>query len=121
MNEKHVLKMNAYPQMVQDFAKANFNLKILASVSLGLLFLSLALVIFMVRRGPVVVALDSTGEVSRLEQKITDAQIAAAAKEYFLHRYNWDDASVVAEIKKAEFFVAPNLVSAFEHSLAETI
>ena len=121
MNEKQVLKINAYPQMVQEFAKANFNLKVLAGASLGLLFLCLALVIFMVRRGPVVIALDGTGEVSKIEQKITDVQIGAAAKEYLLHRYNWDEISIGAEVKKAQFFVAPNLVSSFERSLAETI
>ena len=121
MNEKQVLKINAYPQMVQEFAKANFNLKVLASASLGLLFLCLSLVIYMVRRGPIVIALEGNGEVSRIEQKITDLQIVAAAREYVLHRYSWDDSSVVAEVKKAEFFIAPNLVSSFERSLGETI
>lgn len=121
MNEKQILKLNAYPQMVQDFAKANFNLKVLSSVSLGLLFLSLSLVIYMVRRGPVVIVLAGNGEVSKIEQKITDVQIVAAAKEYILHRYCWDDSSVGQEIKKAEFFIAQNLVSSFERSLQETV
>lgn len=121
MNEKQVLKINAYPQMVQEFARANFNLKVLASTSLGLLFLCLSLVIYMVRRGPVVIALEGNGEVSRIEQKVTDLQITAAAKEYILHRYCWDDSSIGAEVKKAEFFIAPNLVTSFERSLAETV
>jgi hypothetical protein len=121
MNEKQVLKINAYPQMVQEFAKANFNLKVLAAASLGLVFLCLSLVIYMVRRGPVVIAIEGNGEVSKIEQKITDVQIVAAAREYVLHRYSWDDISVSAEVKKAEFFIAPNLVTSFERSLNETI
>lgn len=121
MNEKKVLKINAYPQMVQEFAKANFNLKVLASTSLGLLFLCLSLVIYMVKRGPVVIALEGSGEVSKIEQKITDVQIIAAAKDYILHRYSWDDSTIAMEVKKAEFFIASNLTSSFERSLAETI
>jgi hypothetical protein len=45
MQIKTVLNNQSYPQMVQDFAKENFNLKILTSISLALLFVSLATVI----------------------------------------------------------------------------
>lgn len=121
MNEKQVLKMSSYPKLVQDFAKENFNLKFLTAAALAVSALSLALSIYLIRRGPVVVALDGNGEVARFEQKITDVQIVAATKEYISHRYSWDFESIKVELKKAEHFVAPNLVTAFQKSLAETV
>jgi hypothetical protein len=121
MNKKMNLTTNSYPQIVQAFAKENFNLKVLSSVCLGLVFLSLALIAFLVKRGPTVIALDNTGEIARVESKVTDLQIQAAAKEYLVHRYSWDDKTISDELKKAEFFVQGNLVPSFQKSMLETI
>lgn len=121
MNEKIKLKINSYPKMIQEFAEANFNLKILLSGAFGLLFLCIILVVFLVRRGPTVIALDNSGALAQVETKVTDLQIRTALTEYIKHRYTWDDKSIQKEIETAQFFVLPSLVDSFERSMAETI
>ena len=115
------LTAHRYPQMVQAFAKENFNLKVLSGSCLGLLFLSLIVIAYLVKKGPTVIALDNTGEVARVETKVTDLQIQSAVKEYLSHRYSWDEKSIGDELKKAEFFVQPSLVASFQKSMIETI
>ena len=119
--EIKALASHAYPKMVQQFAKENFNLKILCALLLGLEFLSLILVIGLLRKGPIVVALDATGVVARVETKITDAQIEAAAREYLSYRYAWNEATIASQLKKAELFVLPQLSAAFQKSMANVV
>lgn len=120
MNENTItLKTNQFPKMMRDFAEQNFNLKMLAGILLGINLVGLVLVLFLVKRGPVVVALDNTGEVARLEAKVTDLQIAAAAKEYLKYRYSWNFDAISGSLGKAKFFVLPSLVTAFERSMAD--
>lgn len=121
MHEKQILKMSAYPKLVQEFAKENFNLKFLTTAALAVSILSLGLVVYLVRRGPIVVALDGNGEVARFEQKTTDVQIASAAREYIGHRYTWDHESIKTGLKRAEHFIAPSLISAFQKALIDTV
>jgi len=81
----------------------------------------LMLVLFLVKQGPTVIALDNTGSIAKVESKITDIQIESAIKEYISYRYSWDDKTISNEISKAKFFVLPSLVSAFEKSMNETM
>jgi hypothetical protein len=113
------LKTSAYPKMVKAFAEENFNLKILSGLLLGVIFLSLILVLYLVKRGPIVIALDGNGEVARVETKVTDLQVEAAVREYLKHRYSWSDGSIASEIAKAKFFIQPSLVAAFEKSMTD--
>lgn len=115
------LAAHSYPQMVQTFAKENFNLKVLSGMCLGLLFLCLIVIAYLVKKGPTVIALDNTGEVAHVETKVTDLQIQSAVKEYLSHRYSWNEQTIGDELKKAEFFVQPSLVSSFQKSMLETI
>ena len=119
--KKMSLTAHSYPQMVQAFAKENFNLKVLSGSCLGLLFLSLIVIAYLVKRGPTVIALDNTGEVARVETKVTDLQIQSAVKEYLSHRYSWDEKTIGDNLKKAEFFVQPGLTASFKKSMIETI
>jgi hypothetical protein len=119
MTETKTLQTRSYPEIMKDFARQNFNLKILCSALIGLLFLMLILTLYLVKRGPEVIALDGAGEVARLETKVTDLQIQAALREYVLNRYNWTPESFNTQIKKAEFFVAPSLVGSFRKSMLE--
>lgn len=121
MNKKINLTIQNYPQLVQTFAKENFNLKSLTAVSLALLFVSLLTIVYLIKKDPLVIALDNTGEVTKIESKVTDLQIQAAVKEYLAHRYSWDDKTITDEMKKAQFFVQPSLASSFERSMGETI
>lgn len=120
MNENIIkLKTNQFPKMMRDFTEQNFNLKVLAGILLGINLVGLVLVLVLVKKGPVVVALDNIGEVSRLEAKVTDLQIAAAAKEYIQYRYSWNSATISDSLGKAKFFVLPSLASAFERSMID--
>lgn len=111
------LKMKSYPQMIQDFAEQNFNLKVLCAGLTGLLFLMLVLVLFLVRRGPEVIALDDTGRIAQIETRVTDLQVQAAAKEYISYRYTWTAEDIEGRHKKAELFVSSSLVSAFRKAM----
>lgn len=106
-----------FPKMVQEFAKENFNLKMLCFILLGTTFLSLLLVLVLVERGPTVVALNSTGEISQIDTKVTDLQIEAAAKAFLHYRYSWNPSTISSQIEKARFFVAPSLMSDFDKSM----
>lgn len=113
------IRMQAYPRMIQEFAAQNFNLKVLCAALTGLLFLLLVLVMFLVRQGPTVIALDETGQVARIETRVTEAQIEAAAKEYISLRYAWTADDVERKHKKAELFVSTPLLPAFRKAMAE--
>lgn len=117
--EQQKIRIQNYPKMIQEFAYQNFNLKILSLSLLVLTFLMLILVIFLVKRGPLVIALDNTGEIAKVETKVTDLQIASAVKQYLSYRYNWDYGDIPSQLKKAEYFVHPSLVSAFRKSMME--
>jgi hypothetical protein len=119
MSDTKTLQTKAYPDLMRDFARQNFNLKVLCSALIGLLFLMLILTLYLVKRGPEVIALDGIGEVARVETKVTDLQIQAALKEYISFRYNWTMDDIASQLRKAEFFVAPSLVGSFRKSMAD--
>lgn len=106
---------------MREFAAENLNIKFLCSGLLAITFLMLILVLYLIKQGPTVIALESSGSVTTIETKITDAQIESAAKEYIRHRYSWDEKSIADELSKAKFFVLPTLASAFERSMQETM
>ncbi len=120
MNKKIMLAVSSYPKMMKAFAEENLSLKFLCGALLGLLFILLLLVLYLVKQGPTVIALDNTGEIARFEAKVTDLQIEAAIKEYVRHRYSWSDKTISEELGRAKFFVLPSLVSAFEKSMLDT-
>lgn len=120
MNKKIMLQASLYPKAMREFAEENLNVKYLCGTLLGFSFLLLVLVLYLVKRGPTVIALESSGAVAKVEMKVTDLQIESAVKEYISHRYSWDDKTIADELGKAKFFVLPALVNAFEKSMLET-
>lgn len=117
--EHNTLTVRKYPKLVQDFATENFNLKALSAALLGLSFVLLILVVYLVKRGPEVIALDGSGEIAKIEIKTTDAQIQRAAEEYLSYRYKWSPESISTQLKKAEYFIDPTLVGSFQKSMIE--
>lgn len=118
-NKKINLQISSYPKAMQQFAIENFNIKYLCAGLLAVIFLLTLLVLFLVKQGPLVIALDNTGEISKIESKVTDLQIQAAVKEYINYRYSWDEKTIAESISKAKFFVLPSLTQAFERSMLE--
>lgn len=121
MKDKISVQLSQYPKAMREFAAENLNIKFLCSGLLAITFLMLILVLYLIKQGPTVIALESSGSVATIETKITDAQIESAAKEYIRHRYSWDEKSIADELSKAKFFVLPTLASAFERSMQETM
>ena len=121
MNNSVSIQASEYPTALKDFAKENLNLKFLCAALLALAILMLVLVLFLTKRSPTVVAIASTGEIALVETKITDLQIQAAITQYLRHRYTWDFKTISEEIAKARFFVLPELISAFDRSMHETL
>ncbi len=120
-NQSKTLVTIPFPKMILEFARENFNLKMLSLALLSVTFLSLMLVLVVLRRGPTVIALDGTGQISTINTKITDLQIEAAAKQYFSYRYSWSPDTISSQLKKAEFFIAPSEASDFSRSMQATI
>ena len=108
-----------FPKLVSDFARENFNLKILAMFLLVVNLTALTVILILVKRGARVIALESGGGIATLETKVTDLQIEAASREYLKYRYSWTPATIAESLKKAEFFVLPQLTKSFERSMIE--
>ncbi len=121
MKDKISIQLSSYPKAMREFAEENLNIKFLCGGLLAVTFLMLILVLYLVKRGPTVIALESSGSLAAIETKVTDAQIESAAKEYVRHRYSWDEKNISEELTKAKFFVLPSLASAFERSMQETM
>lgn len=121
MKDKISIQLSSYPKAMREFAEENLNIKFLLGALLAVTFLMLMLVLYLVKQGPTVIALESGGSVATIETKVTDAQIESAAKEYIRHRYSWNEQNISDELAKAKCFVLPSLVSAFERSMQETM
>jgi len=118
--QKMFFKEVKYPKVVTDLATQNHFLKILSYSCIGLMALMSLVLVYAIKKGPEVIALDNTGEVARIESSLTDLQVRAAINEYLRFRYNWDPSTVVAQIKKTEAFIYPPLISSFQKSMVET-
>lgn len=120
MKDKISVQLSSYPKAMREFAEENLNIKFLCGGLLAVTFLMLILVLYLVKRGPTVIALDGSGSTAVIETKVTDLQIEAAAKEYIRYRYSWDEKSIGEQLDRAKFFVLPSLAQAFERSMLET-
>lgn len=113
------LEMKKYPKMIESFAHENFNLKTLLGALAFLLLLNTLTTIYLLKKGPEVIALESSGHVAKIDTKITDLQIQEAVKEYISYRYSWNKDNAQERLKKAEFFVEPNLVVTFKKAMID--
>lgn len=117
--ENKMLIIKKYPKIIQEFAEENFNLKALLASVLVLMFIMLLLMVYLVKKGPQVIALDSAGDITQVELKVTDAQIARMTKEYLSYRYKWSPDTINTQLKKAEAFIEPSLVTSFQKSMLD--
>jgi len=114
------IQVRQYPKLIEEFAKENFNLKTLAGALIALMLVNSLVLAYLLRRGPVVVPLQADGSTARIDSHVTEAQVQAAVKEYLNTRYSWTDGTINAQLKRAEFFVAAPLVSAFQKAMVDT-
>lgn len=119
MTEFKKIEIKKYPKMVEEFAKENFNLKMLTAVLLFIVAVVLVMLLYLLKSGPTIIALGENGQVAKVETKITDLQIESAIREYLGYRYNWDDKNISEKLQKAQFFVIPSMVKAFQVSMLE--
>lgn len=119
MNENKVLQSRAYTRIVRDFAEQNFNLKALCGLLFALVFLLCLMTLYLIRKGPTVIALDGAGNVGRIETRTTENQIQAAVGQYMAYRYSWSPETISSGLDKAEAFVASSLVPAFRKSMSD--
>lgn len=117
--QKTILTNSKYPRIVTDLAQQNHFLKIISYSSLAIMTLLTLLLIYSFKRGPQVIALETSGEVAKVETEITDLQVKTAIKEYLKYRYVWDQQNFISQIKKAEAFILPTLITSFEKSMVE--
>ncbi|MGZ3772733.1 MAG: hypothetical protein ACXVCY_07705 [Pseudobdellovibrionaceae bacterium] len=117
--ESNSINVRSYPKLVQQFASENFNLKALCAALISLLFILMVVVVYLLKKGPEVVALEANGQIAKVETKITDVQIKEAAENYISYRYQWNPETIGNHLKNAELFVDPSLVMAFRKSMAD--
>ena len=110
-----------YPKIVTDLASQNQFLKTFSYSCLGLTCLMALILVYSIKKGPLVIALDNTGEVARVETALTDLQVKSAVREYLSHRYSWDPQTAHAQLKKTEVFIYPSLIGSFQKSMVEVI
>lgn len=115
---KHI-ELKRYPKMVGEFAKENFNLKVLSAALIMIVIVVLAMLLYLIKSGPKVIALAENGQVAKVETKITDLQIDSAIREYLSYRYNWSEQTIATQLQKAQFFVIPSMSSAFQKAMLE--
>ncbi len=115
---KHI-EIRKYPKMVEEFAKANFNLKVLSAALIMIVIVVLAMLLYLVKSGPKVIALAENGQIAKVETKITDLQIDSAIREYLSYRYNWSEQTITSQLQKAQFFVIPSMSLAFQKAMLE--
>lgn len=113
------LEMKKYPKMIESFAHENFNLKTLLGALVFLLLLNTLITIYLMKKGPEVIALEASGHVAKIDTKITDLQIQEAVKEYISYRYSWNKDNAQDHLKKAEFFVEPSLLTAYRKAMMD--
>ena len=119
MTEVKHIEIKRYPKMVGEFAKENFNLKVLCAALIMIVIVVLAMLLYLVKSGPKVIALAENGQVAKVETKITDLQIDSAIREYLSYRYNWSEQTITGQLQKAQFFVIPSMSSAFQKAMLE--
>lgn len=119
MTEVKHIEIKKYPKMVEEFARENFNLKMLSVALILILVVVLAMLLYLIKSGPKVIALAENGQVAKVETKITDLQIESAIKEYLSYRYNWNEQTISDQLQKAQFFVVPSMASAFQKAMLE--
>lgn len=119
MNQKISLQLSTYPKAMREFAQENLNLKFLCGALISILFILLILVLYLVKKGPLIIALDGQGEIAKVESKVTDLQIQSAIKEYIGYRYSWNEKNVSESLGRAKNFIQPTLHSAFDKSMIE--
>lgn len=115
------LEIKKYPKMIESFAQENFNLKTLLGILVFLLLLNTLTTIYLLKKGPEVIALEASGHVAKIDAKITDLQIQEAVKEYISYRYSWNKDNAQERLKKAEFFIEPNLVVTFKKAMIDVV
>ena len=115
---KHI-EIRKYPKMVEEFAKANFNLKVLSAALIMIVIVVLAMLLYLVKSGPKVIALAENGQIAKVETKITDLKIDSAIREYLSYRYNWSEQTITSQLQKAQFFVIPSMSLAFQKAMLE--
>lgn len=108
-----------YPKLVTDLASQNHYLKILSYSLIGVSTLLILVIALTFKKGPTVIALESSGSVSKITQELTKSHVEAAAREYLAHRYSWTPENVSLELKKSESFVYPSLIPSFQKSMLE--
>ncbi len=119
MTEVKHIEIKKYPKMVEEFAKANFNLKVLSAALIMIVIVVLAMLLYLVKSGPKVIALAENGQIAKVETKITDLQIDSAIREYLSYRYNWSEQNITSQLQKAQFFVIPSMSSAFQKAMLD--
>jgi len=115
------IQIRQYPKLIEEFSRENFNLKTLSGALIALMLVNSLILAYLLRRGPMVVPLQADGSTARVDSQATEAQVQAAVKEYLNTRYTWSDSTINAQLKRAEFFVAPPLAWAFRKAMTDTL
>lgn len=112
-------KIAEMPKMLGDLTHSNQFLKMFSLASLGVSILTLATLLVLVNRPPIVLTLSqSAGIMERTTAPKADDQIRAAVAAYLERRYKWDPSNVKQNLLEATAFILPQNIKAYQGAVA---
>lgn len=122
MNTKIKLQATKLPKMLSDLSHSNQFLKVFSISTLGILALTIALLLSMTNRAPIILTLSPAGEaLDRTELPKPEDQVRAAINRYLDKRYKWQPENVKQKMMEAQAFVLPASQKAFQGAIANVV
>ena len=113
------LKTAKMPKMLGDLAHSNQFLKMFSVASLGSSILTMAALLALLNRAPIILTLSSSGNaMERTTAPNAEDQIRAAATAYLEKRYKWEPSNVKQKLVEASAFILPQSAKAYHVAIA---
>lgn len=122
-NYKTHLLNHQFPKQISELMNSNQFLKIFAVAALGLSIISMATLLILGNKPPMVISLrENATEVTQLKKlPSAEAEIEQAARKYISLRYKWDAGSVSKNLDLASHFIHPTSKKAYVTAISNVI
>lgn len=110
----------SFPHIWGDLAFQNRWLRLGMMLCLGVTAISLCATTLLIRRKPLVLALDQEANVVQLTTSAPiEAEVEKAARKYIDLRYSWGSDNLTGHLARAKAFVASQSIKAFDKTIAD--
>lgn len=109
------LELTKYPKVLSELLGSNQFLKMLSIVTCIITSFSLIIVWTLVNRSPIVLTLSPSANLLNYQEKPNlEFEVKAAILKYIDLRYKWDSSNVKENLKAAEIFILPKVLSSYQ-------